>query len=212
MSLIAMQGNLMAGNASGLVQTLLSASLKDSAIALSNGDRTATQTGSGSTNGGVGLSVSSKSTGKYYVEIEIDAVGNVGQSIAAGIHNGTDSFATYLGGTSGGYASWIEGIGGSMRATYNNNTQTNSTSGASPSAGMRMRIALDASGSLWMSYFNSTAWIGGGDPAAGTSPTYSVGAGPWYIALCPRNYVNALTLVLPGSWANAAPTGFGVWT
>lgn len=183
-------------------------------IARSADGRTVTQGGSGLTTGGLSLSTSAKSEGKYYVEFEVAAtVGTVGHSLAAGLHNGVDSLATYLGETAGAYGSWAEAINGSSRSTYNNNVQTTTVvSRPTPSIGDRIRMAVDFdAGKLWLSYWGDTSWVGGGDPVAGTSPTYTFTANtPMHFAANPRNTNNAIRIVLPSAWANPV-SGFEVW-
>ena len=45
-----------------------------------------------------------------------------------------------------------------------------------------MAIDLDG-GELWMTR-NNDAWIGGGDPDDGTTPTATIDAGTWYVGTC----------------------------
>jgi hypothetical protein len=45
-----------------------------------------------------------------------------------------------------------------------------------------MRFAVDTiNGRVWMSYGPSGTWYGGGDPAAGTSPSFNIDVTGWYI-------------------------------
>ena len=52
----------------------------------------------------------------------------------------------------------------------------------SPTSEHDMRFAVDTiNGKVWMSYGPSGTWFGGGDPAAGTSPSFSIDVTGWYI-------------------------------
>jgi hypothetical protein len=45
-----------------------------------------------------------------------------------------------------------------------------------------MRFAVDTiNGRVWMSYGPSGTWYGGGDPAAGTSPSFNIDVTGWYL-------------------------------
>lgn len=202
-------------------QTTLSPTNKSSDIILSNGNLDAeSNLASG---GGIVLSVSGKTTGKFYAEMTAQQFYATDPAQGIGLHRGTSSLTTYIGGNANGWATWMLGAGGVDRLTYTNATQSNQIFGQPPPfAGIRARFAVDVgAGQIWLSYFDGSAWIGGGDPAAGTSPTYSwtPDAATYYMALCPRrghvstgSNRNKLRLEVPADWAFAPPTGFGVWT
>lgn len=196
------------------VQTLLSATNKAPDITLSNGDRDAE---SNMTQGGIALSDAGKSSGRFYVESQLTQL-SPSRGFAFGLHRGTSSLTTYLGGDSDGWGTWVVDA---SRSTFHNNAQSNSATTINPVVNIRARMAVDLdAGNLWLSQFGSTSWIGGGDPAAGTSPTYTfTPGGIFYIAQCPYHGVvtpvtsrNRLRLVLPPDWSTSAPYGFGVWT
>lgn len=197
------------------MQTLLSTTNKAPDITLSNGDRDAD---SNMTQGGIALSASGKTTGKFYVECLLSQRGPA-DGFAFGLHRETASLTTYLGGNANGWGSWVSSAN---RRTFTNATMSNDASVGAPSVNIRARMAVDiGAGQLWLSHFGNTSWLGGGDPVAGTSPTYTFtpGGDMFYIALCPYHGVvtpttsrNRLRLVLPADWASAAPSGFGVWT
>lgn len=202
-------------------QTLLSATNKSSDIILSSGD---TQAESNSTTGGgIVLSVSGKTSGKYYFEVQVAQIYTTNNSMGVGLHRNTSSLTTYLGGDANGWAVWDRGVTAGSE-TYTNNVASNTAGTGEFDVGVRARVCVDLdNGRIWLAVSNrsSGAWIGGGDPAAGTSPTYSftVGADTYYLALCPRRgdtsaatNRNRLQLILPVNWSFAAPTGFGVWT
>ncbi len=202
-------------------QTLLSTTNKSSDIILSNGD---TQAESNSTSGGgIVLSVSGKTSGKFYFEAQVTQIYTTNNSMGVGLHRNSSGLTTFLGGDANGWAVWDRGgIAGSE--TYTNNVSTNAAGTGEFDVGARARVAVDLdNGRVYLAVSNrsSGGWIGGGDPAAGTSPTYSFtpGGDTFYIAICPRrgdtsnaSNRNRLQLVLPTSWSFSAPSGFGVWT
>lgn len=220
-SCMAHHGLLLAGSSSSLIQTVLSSTNKASDVILSNSD---TQAESNSTSGGgIVLSVSGKGSGKYYFETKVTQVYSSNNSMGVGVHRGTSGLTTFLGGDADGWAIWDIGVTAGSQ-TYTNNVASNSAGSGDFVVNATQRIALDLdNGRVWLAASNrsSGAWIGGGDPAAGTSPTYSftVGASTYYLAICPRRgdtsvstNRNRLQLVLPSNWSFAAPSGFGVWT
>ena len=195
------------------VQTVFDPTLSAAGIALSSGNRTATETASES--GGMSLSASSKSAGKFYAEYEIAAVGTGNNATSAGIASAGEPPANYAGQTANSYGSWCIFAAGATRLVFNNATQYYVAGGnPSPAVGMRMRLCVDLdSGSLWLSHWGSTAWLGGGDPAAGTTPSFTFSPGtPMRLAACPRSVNAAIRLVLPSDWSSSAPSGFGLWS
>lgn len=214
MSVVGLLASMGTASAPPATQTVLSSVNKASDITLSNGDRDAD---SNTTAGGFVLSDAGKTSGKYYVECQwVQAASSLG--FAFGLHRGTSNLSTYLGADTDGWATWTSSPN---RRTFYNGVQSNDSNVGVPSLNIRARMAVDLdNGYLWLSYFGNTAWLGGGDPAAGTSPTYTFTPGAtFYIALCPYHGVsspttsrNKLRLVLPANWASAAPSGFGVWT
>ncbi len=168
--------------------------------------------------GGIVVSASGKSTGKFYAELSNVQSGTL-TSLGVGLHRGVSSLGTYIGGNATGWGAWIEGTGGNTRRTYTNNASANSQT-ISFALNQRCRVAIDIdAGKIWIAHFGSSTWLGSGDPAAGTSPTYSFtpDGAAYYLAACPRSgnvsgTGNKIRLISPGLWANAAPSGFGVWT
>lgn len=202
-------------------QTLLSAVNKTADVILSSGD---TQAESNSTTGGgVVLSVGGKTSGKFYFEVGVTQFYTVNNSMGVGLHRGIAGLATFLGGDVDGWGLWDRGTS-SGSETYTNNVASNTSSSGDFDLGVRIRVAVDVSaGRIWFgqSNRNSGAWFGGGDPAAGTNPTYTFtpGGDTFYLALCPRRgdtsvatNRNRLQLILQANWNYAAPAGFGVWT
>lgn len=141
---------------------------KAASVTLSNGNLTAA-CNSPSPVGAVRATVS-RSTGKWYYEVHIDSFSGV----APGPNNPLPGIATSgypLTGPLGGNAtpsaySW-QGSDGFV--TWNSGTFT--SVGASFSAGDVVAIAVDlGAGKIW--WAKNNVWISG-DPASGTSPSYS---------------------------------------
>lgn len=198
-------------------QTLWSPTNKASDVVLTNGGKDVYST-SGAATGGVVLSDSGKSSGKFYAEFSIQSSGSTSQAMGVGVHNGTSNLTLYLGQAAAAWGAWVEGAAGGSRRTYNNNTGANLVSRAL-SLGQIARVAVDiTAGKLWLAHFGSSSWLGGGEPAAGTSPTYTfTPSGTYFLAANPRSgnvsaTGNVIRLISPSDWVNLPPAGFGVWT
>jgi lysophospholipase L1-like esterase len=204
-----------AAAASPAAYTTLDPAKKAANVILSNGDLRA-ETNS-TTGGGSVLTVLGKNSGKFYFEVQPDQLYSVNPGFLTGISIGTGTEASYPGATtaSRGFASTSSGSDTWLNATPSNNAGTGA---ASLSAYHRWAVDVDA-GRAWVTASNRTgSWIGGGDPAAGTSPTFTFTAGSTvFPMLCPRrgdttNAANRNRLVFkvaPSSWAGSAPSGFG---
>lgn len=172
---------------------------------------------SSSASGGTVVSATGKTTGKFYAELSNVQSGSV-HALAVGLYRGVSGLGTYLGGNASGWGAWIEGTAGNTRSTYHNGAGAN-TQSISLAPNQRCRVAIDIdAGKIWIAHFGASAWLGGGDPAAGTSPTYSFSPddATYYLAACPRSgnvsgTGNKIRLIDPVSWAFAAPEGFQVW-
>lgn len=197
-----------------VAQTTLSTTNKAADVVLSNGNIDAEATIAA---GGIALSAAGKSTGRHYAECQLMQLGPA-HAFAFGLHAGTESLSTYLGGDAASWAAWaVE----SARSTYTGGAQSNVAAAAAPAINIRARMAVDLdAGRLWLSHFGGAGWIGGGDPAAGTAPTYTfTPTGLYYIALnpyhgaeTPASNRNKLRLVRPTDWApGSLPAGYSVW-
>lgn len=187
-------------------------------VILSNGNLDAES--NSTTGGGSVLTVQGKDSGKYYFEVIPVQQYSANIGYLTGLSIGTATTASYPGATSSsfGLASTASGSdlwsGGSPSSNAGDGT-------SSLSAYHRIAVDVDA-GKLWLAASNrsSGAWIGGGDPAAGTSPTFTFTANSVvYPMLCPRrgdtsnaSDRNRLRARFdPSSWSAAAPSGFGGW-
>jgi hypothetical protein len=183
-------------------------------ILLSNSNKTATSSLASQT-GGMVLSATGKTTGKFYLEMGMTSTLAHGNAVYMGIRRGTTALSNAVGfDASLSWGSIMQGAGGNTRSTAFNSVVTNSSTNTTQTPNAS-RISVDVGGGkLWLSVPGSVTWAGGGDPASGTSPTYTFtpGTDTFYFAACPRSSGNLITITDPGSWVNAAPTGFGVWT
>ena len=193
------------------LQSAYSTANKAADIVLSDSNTTATSNKADET-GGMVLSASGKSSGKYYVEAMQIKVGGFDAS-NFGLHSGISGLSVQVGDDAQGWGSLKYGAGGGTGAKYHSATIASSTSIATGS-GQTVRLAVDiTAGKLWLSYYGTAGWIGGGDPSLGTSPTFTfTPSGDYYFAACPRSSSQQLKIVSPGSWLYPAPAGFGVWT
>jgi hypothetical protein len=169
---------------------------------------------SGTVGGGIGLSDTSKTSGKYYVELLCVSGGSgAAKTTAFGLQLSPFSLSQYLGQSSVGYGSWSQGATGQTRNTYNGGVPTNASGTLVEPSGEIGRIAVDVgAGKLWLTWWGNTTWLGGGDPALGTSPTYTfTGGSTTYFACCPRVDGAKIQIVIPSLWHNLAPSGFGAW-
>lgn len=167
------------------------------------------------------LAVLGRSSGKFYFEVHPDQLYVTNNGYLTGISVGTGTESGYPGQTTASFG--LASRSGDS-GTYTNGTQTNIVASGISSTSAYDRIAVDADlGYVWLAKSNrsSGAWIGGGDPAAGTSPTYTFTPGSTiYPMLCPRRgHASTPTdrnrLVAkydPASWSASAPAGFGGFT
>jgi hypothetical protein len=165
--------------------------VKASDITLSNGNLTATGAtlGSHMVLGNIAIS------GKRYFECSfVPNTDNVG----VGVAKSSATLTSYIGQLTDTYGHYLPG-----NDIYNNTLAYNgSTISTTP---VIVGFALDGT-SLWVRVSGQSGWEGGGDPAAGTSPTLTLSSGTYYPACTPYTTGNgAVTL-------NAGQSAFSVWT
>ena len=182
---------------------------KDSHIALSSGDAVATTAGSFATWVNV-RSVTSHAGGKWYAELVNTT--DVADSMMFGLAKAAESLTNQPGGA--GSNSWaIQANRATGVRTYFNGGS--SIPGFSAiSAGGYARIAVDiTAGKLWLGVSTSGTWSGGGDPATGTTPTYSFTPGtPLYLIFGGNAVGQVVTLKSNGGEnIGTIPSGFAMW-
>lgn len=155
------------------VASTLSAIDKAAAITLSNGNRTATRaTGSA---WAVVKSANGLHLGKRYFEITNVANGSGTGDAMWGFHEAADSLSYYP----GNVALTANSMGWEANLTPNSAKFQDGSLGAvtgygTVAVGQYSRFAIDFdAGKLWVRNSAAAGWAGGGDPAAGTSPTFT---------------------------------------
>lgn len=205
--------------AGGTMFDMWDSAKKASDVTLSNNDLDCDS--NSTTGGGSVLSVTGKNTGKFYFEVEQVQQYATNAGYLTGFSIGTGTESSYPGATSSsrGLASTTSGSD-----TWDSGAPSNNDSGGAATIGEYHRWAIDIdAGKAWAGISNrsSGAWIGGGDPAAGTSPTFTFTPGSTiYLMGCPRRGDsvtptdrNKLSARFdPAGWDGTAPTGFGAWT
>ena len=174
---------------------------KGAAVILSDSDLTASSTTvswqSVRTLGGA------MSSGKWYDEIILGSIG--AYSCIFGVCTAGYSMGTYVGSTTGGWGVQGKGSGGALRV-FRQGLYTDYGSGVSSGARMKIAIDIDA-GKGWVGVVGSS-WIGGGDPAAGTSPTFTFTGGTT-LYLAGSVYTGSGTITRVSSYLDIVPSGFG---
>ena len=178
---------------------------KDSLITLSGGDLLATRSGSDNSWRSV-RATTSRNAGKLYFEIVNTT--SVSTGMMAGIGTSAAALTSYPG---AGTTSWGFHANASGSETYHNGSSSNS-GGSQVGSGSYARIAVDLdAGKLWLG--TSGSWEGGGDPASGTSPTYSFTPGIDLFPMLGMYKTNqACTLrAAAGAMGGSIPSGFSAW-
>lgn len=197
------------GSSPPVISATWDAARKGANIILSADLLTATADGSASSAGQTVFATYSTSTQKVMWGIRLTEIDiNVGQSTFFGIGNA-------LAGTSGGViGSTANGWCWAAPNTqfYNNNSPITTTFPGTTMGADNLFCMDPVTGKVWAAV-NNTSWFGGGDPASGTSPTFTMNPGGVYTpAYSPSNNISnnsALLLSSPASLsAYTAPAGF----
>lgn len=194
-------------------------SKKATDVTLSNGDLDCDS--NSTTGGGSVLSVGGKSAGKFYFEVEQVQQYATNAGYLTGISLGTGTYTSYPGATTSSFGLASTTTGSDI---WSNGVASNNSASGVATVGQYHRIAVDVdAGKVWLAISNrsSGAWIGGGDPAAGTSPTFTFTPNTTtYPMACPRrgaaspstNRNKLRARFDPATWGSAAPSGFDAWT
>ena len=189
---------MMAGDGAIVAYTTLNPSDKSVLVGLSGGDLIASALGASA---GFARSIKPMTTPSYFEGI-FTAGGGAGASHAIGIATATANTAGAMAySTSDAWAIWgpSDGVRSGGVIAFGAPTPTGSVVG----------IACDPSaGKMWLR-LNGGPWFGGGDPTAGTSPTYSGLTGTLYAGACPWGLGHVIAMRFdPASFSNPAPSGF----
>jgi len=174
---------------------------KASGITLSNGNSRADGAG-----GYYSVRSTASVSGKRYFEMLINVTAVGGNSTAKGVSDGTQSLYSphYAGSTSLSAGVWTP-----SGQIYINGATTSGI-GAQPVGVTRTEWAVDsATRKVWVRVHGG-AWVGGGDPALGTTPTATLtGSGGIFAMATPFHSGEWSDLVSnPANMIGAAPSGF----
>lgn len=172
---------------------------KSSNITLSNGNLTATMTGTNTWSSVRGLN--SHSSGKYYFEVLVTTTAG---DTMIGVSTSSMPTSTYPGGDANGWGYYA--LNGQK---YHSGTGT--TFGSSYNSTNVVGIAVDISaGNLWFSL--GGVWQASGNPSAGTNPAFTGVTGSLFPTLGEYDNGNVATgRFSVSSFQYTPPTGFGAW-
>lgn len=157
-----------------------------------------------SASGGLGFARATKPlTGKMYFEAVFTTVYSTGGVIAAGVVHSTTSTSADAGGSTADWGYWGSEDRGGM---YYNGVQKYATSGEPNGTVLGFAVDIGA-GKLWVR--RNGVWKSG-DPAAGTSPSYTGLSGTLYPFAEPWGAGCVVTMrFASATFRDAAPSGYG---
>lgn len=164
------------GGAVSYAPTTLNPGDKSASLTLSGGDLTAVRaSGSG---WAAGRSKVGKSRGKWYFEITNNANGSTTGDAMWGFARNADSLSTYPGNASLGATSMGWQANNPTNSAKFQNGSLGAVSGyGTVAVGQYSQFAIDlGAGKLWVKNSGAAGWAGGGDPAGGTTPTFTFAA------------------------------------
>lgn len=191
--------------------TFLNPSDKDSRLTLSNANLTVVRN-SGTANWACVRSAVGKNKGKFYFEIINNANGGTAGDAMWGFIRNSDALTTYPGNSSLGVTS----MGWEPNTTPNSTKFQNGSLGAvsaygTVAAGQYSQFAIDFdAGKLWVKNSANANWAGGGNPSAGTTPTFTFAANTHlHIALAAYSNPQSATANFGASaFSGTVPSGF----
>jgi hypothetical protein len=160
-------------------------------------------------------SMASKTVGDFYVEfLIVSGIQTDGQYGSVGILASPDSTGSYVGSYANS-AGWFSDEGGTSVNIYKGSSPTNFPSTATFNEGHHVGLAVKMRTSgvtdVWFRG-PSGAWVGGGNPATGATPTITLPAGRTYRLGCTpwtkTPVVTKIRLLTPPDHAMATPSGF----
>jgi len=192
--------------------TTLNPSDKAADLTLSNGNLTITRAATNDGNWRCARSTRSWNTGKIYLEVRYDQTGGNNDGVAMGLMVAGDSLTDYIGsgGQSANDCGWFFGdqpnthhyqFAGAGGGTYPGYCGIGDFS--------YLAADIDA-GKAWLMNSTGSGWSGGGDPAAGTSPTFTFTPGTsLFVAAALYHNTQAMTFNFGQNlWHGTKPSGF----
>jgi hypothetical protein len=201
-AILAAAGRAPAGGGGGGGAVTWNPNDKSGSISLSNADLTAQLTSGGGTSRNARATLS-RSTGKHYFEVVVDAT--AGKNVWIGIALATHVLDTdWLGRKSADGWSYYAFSG----QKYNNG---NATYGNSYITGDVIGVAVDLdAGKIWWAKNNT--WQASGDPANGTGAAYTNVSGEIFPALTLYDLNDQLTARFKSAdFTYTPPSGFSAW-
>jgi hypothetical protein len=175
---------------------------------ITDGNLTLTHTGGANSKNALGVSSIAMSTGKWYCEftntagVNSDQIGIVSSTNTSILTSGNP----YLSGFADGYSAFVNG--GTFKGNNNTNSAITNFGGSSPVLNEVYMVALDMDNNkVW--FGRDGSWANSGNPASGTTETYSILSGRSYYFAC-NTYLGDQLVANFGQrpFAYTAPTGF----
>jgi hypothetical protein len=178
-----------------------SSSDKEAALSLTNGNLTALVSGATMQSGRAAVAL----TGKRYFEVRLDVAAASGLSAIIGIATAAASF-----GSSYGFATGSGGAGYASDTGSKLNNSTASTFGSTWAAGDVIGVATDdTSGTAVNIWFSRNGiWQGGGNPATGANPAYSLPNATYFPAITCKSGGQVSARWTGTLWTYTPPSGF----
>ncbi len=173
----------------------------------SSGNLGVQQTGGASGSHACAMATIAMSSGKWYAEFSDDTATYDGNRFGILNINNLANYTNsnpYIGWASDGYVIYKT----STNAVKENNGSS-SNIGSNWTAGAIISVAVDIDNSKIWWRVNGGAWFGGGDPAAGTSPVFTIASGNTYaFAVSPYNNNGVTANFGQRPFSYTPPTGF----
>lgn len=151
----------------------------------------------------------SKVTGKWYAEMTDNAGSGYGFGGGIGVATSSANLSAELGSDTGGWGLYGKRADTGHPLMEHNGSVTNFNTIANGIQGTVYRVAYDAdAGNVWFGV--DSVWAGGGDPSAGTTPTFTVtpGTALFLAGAAQNDQMSILLNAGATSFAQAVPTGF----
>lgn len=200
-------------SAAALTYTTWNSADKGADMTLSGGDLTATAAATAAA--AWVRSVSGKSSGKYYVEMNFDNFTDQDDhKFGISKAGATISSTTAFGGDANSLCIGKNGAASTTPQKRTGGTSTNLGSSATYASGKKLMMAVDIdNGKIWWGYDGT--WFDSGDPAAGTNAQFTSGisGNTWYVGYYQiRNPIATTTNFGTSAFTHTLPSGFTGWT
>lgn len=159
---------LMLGGGGAFTYATWNPADKDAGLSLSGGDLVILRTGSGWCSA---RATQPKNSGKWVFEVTQDAFG-AGGSLIVGLALASASLSTFIGANVSGWS--FQPSATPQPFTYFNSTATAVAGYPNITTTQKVMFAVDiTNGRCWCRTTGAGGWARGGDPAAGTTPTFT---------------------------------------